>query len=626
MVAAFAAAVFAVHPLIVANYSVTFASPAVLYCIVSLYFVARAIVSNKRNTKLGLLFGSGVAMGAALHAYLGIVVYGIANYLIYLFYELFHSPETIKARFWHLVQAGGVVLAGMAVLTVALGSLAMLFGGSFLLVFKQLLYLHYEFSAEAKQRWSVPDWYSHGGIAGMFLAALLLSAINIYSCNSRAKLFNLPDNVRQRLSAVSWAILVLTFICLAYGELDGSIIQNDYYYVFFVPYLCIVIFTPLLCIQFKEPRATIPAAIAFLICALGATALNDDALGWLHRVPTEAIASVVATICAGSVYGFLVLSDRRGPVLAASYAVVVILMLVIVRPDRMGMQIWTSPRGFQYAAEYRRIREGLALLSTIHFKNYPQFWVDTENGPSELIAYPRSYLSCKFQQPFPAIDRNLWNDDAEPRRFMPGDDVVVVSSAKNLQVTANAAFAALGLVADEVADFSLPSGEEHYEFLVEHISGMTDPSSSYKWLVDGEPPLDAKEIHDTFRPLAGPGSSANGKDWFPVQVNTPSQPWAYGARFQPVREKLQGSLWIRIRADVHSGSVGIGILNQRGDDFISRRSVTQLGSVIVDLYVVHPELVGDLIIQSWDKAMAADVTINDITVVNRPTALVLPPG
>ena len=130
-------------------------------------------------------------MGAALHAYLGIVVYGIANYLIYFFYELFYSPKTIKARIWHLLQAGCVVFAGMAALTVALGGLAMLFGASFSLVFEQFLYLQYEFSDEAKQQWSVPDWYLHGGVAGIFLAASLLSAINIYLFNSRMKRFTL---------------------------------------------------------------------------------------------------------------------------------------------------------------------------------------------------------------------------------------------------------------------------------------------------------------------------------------------------------------------------------------------------------------------------------------------------
>ena len=98
-VALFAAIVFAVHPVIIANYSVTYASPAILYSIISLYLVARAIDADSRIAKISFLFGSGVAMGAAIYAYLGVVVYGIGNYLVYFFYELFYSSTKDQSAY-----------------------------------------------------------------------------------------------------------------------------------------------------------------------------------------------------------------------------------------------------------------------------------------------------------------------------------------------------------------------------------------------------------------------------------------------------------------------------------------------------------------------------------------------
>ena len=479
-VALFAAIVFAVHPVIIANYSVTYASPAILYSIISLYLVARAIDADSRIAKISFLFGSGVAMGAAIHAYLGVVVYGIGNYLVYFFYELFYSRERIRVRIWHLLQAGCVVLAGIVAVTIALGGLAIMFGWGFHLVFQQFRYIQNEFSQEEIQRWLVPNWYWHGGIAGMFLAALLLSVLNICFLNWRVKRFVLPDDVRRRVLAISWAVLVLTVICNLYGEVDGAIIQHDYYYVFFIPYLCMVIFSPLLYLTKEESSAAIVSAAVFLIFALGAVGLNDHAVGWLHRAPIEAIASVAAAICAGSIYCLLVLLDRWGFGLSIAYAVVVICMLLIVRPDHMGAQIWTSPRNLQYARQYQRIREGMALLSTVHFKTYPKFWVDTKGGPTEE-QIPRAYLSCTFQNPFPDIDPDLWDGRAgNSEQFLPGEDVVIISSTPNLRPNAGPAFAALGLVANEVAYFTLPSS--HYEFLVEHISGATAPAS-----VGGQP-------------------------------------------------------------------------------------------------------------------------------------------
>ncbi|MGH9697195.1 MAG: hypothetical protein ACRD5Z_23835, partial [Bryobacteraceae bacterium] len=83
-----------------------------------------------------------------------------------------------------------------------------------------------------------------------------------------------------------------------------------------------------------------------------------------------------------------------------------------------------------------------------------------------------------------------------------------------------------------------------------------------------------------------------------------SQPYAYGAQFRP-RIDLTGPVWIRVQADVHSGPIGIGILNRRGDAFLSRTSVAAAGATTIKLRVINPEPLGNLVVQSWNDCKPA---------------------
>lgn len=47
----------------------------------------------------------------------------------------------------------------------------------------------------------------------------------------------------------------------------------------------------------------------------------------------------------------------------------------------------------------------------------------------------------------------------------------------------------------------------------------------------------------------------------PSKIVVPAQPWAYGAQFPLRTPELKGPLWIRIRAYVQGGPIGIGVLN-----------------------------------------------------------------
>ncbi|MGH9697194.1 MAG: hypothetical protein ACRD5Z_23830 [Bryobacteraceae bacterium] len=102
---------------------------------------------------------------------------------------------------------------------------------------------------------------------------------------------------------------------------------------------------------------------------------------------------------------------------------------------------------------------------------------------------------------------------------------------------------------------------------------------------------------------------------FPVQVSTPAKPWAYGAQFPLRMQDLKGPLSIRIRADVHGGPIGIGVLNQKGDDFLSRTPVVASGDTTVTLDVLKPQQIGDLVIQTWDEGNPGAVRVDAIAVI-----------
>jgi hypothetical protein len=614
-VALFAVIIFAVHPLIIANYSVTFASPAITYSIVSLYLIARSLVPGSRIRKLGLLCGSGVAMGAALHAYLGIIAFGVANYLIYFFFELFYTTERLGQRLWSVLQASMVVLAGMAGFTLALGGVAMLFGADFSLVLTQFLFIE-QANRNSAELFYKPEWYLHGGVAGLLLTGLLLCGINVCVITFGRRKVAFSEELRRRILAVSLAVLCLAVALLAYNELGGVFLQYDYYYVFFTPYLCVVLFCPLLLLSTGNSVATLGWASIFLLCCLGVVAIDDDLLGWLHQPPIEAAVSMAAAVAAGLVYAVIVFFRWSGRRAAALLMAVVIVMLAVVRPEQMGAQIWKSPRSLEYARQYGRVREGLTLLNQVRFHGYPDFWVATDDGPSELIAYPRSYLSCSFEHPFPEVDPRIWSN--MNRRFIVGEEVVVVSQAPNLRLTAAAAFAALGYAVNEAADFSINSSGERYEFLVEHVSGRIAATEQYQWLVDGKPPPDAEQIENPFDVSVVSESNKQRQDSLPVKVTTAPEPWVTGAQFPPRTEDLQGPLWIRIRANVHGGPIGIGVLNRDGTQFLTRTSLTASGDTTVTLSVSKLERIGDIVVQNWDKAQSADVRIDAITVL-KPT-------
>jgi hypothetical protein len=125
--------------------------------------------------------------------------------------------------------------------------------------------------------------------------------------------------------------------------------------------------------------------------------------------------------------------------------------------------------------------------------------------------------------------------------------------------------------------------------------------------VPSDAPTDAVEVRDFF------GSA----DALPKAVETPAQPWAYGAQFLPTAHDLTGPVWIRVHAKVSAGPIGIGVLNVDGSDFLSRVSIARQGDSTVTLPVAKGEQIGSLVVQTWDKPTAGNVVVEAITVLSK---------
>jgi hypothetical protein len=125
-------------------------------------------------------------------------------------------------------------------------------------------------------------------------------------------------------------------------------------------------------------------------------------------------------------------------------------------------------------------------------------------------------------------------------------------------------------------------------------------------------PADAVEVRDVFGPA----------DALPKAVETPAQPWAYGAQFLPTAHDLAGPVWVRVHVKVSAGPIGIGVLNIDGTDFLSRVSIVRQGDNRVTLPVAKGEQIGSLVVQTWDTPTPGNVIVKAITVLSKQVATV----
>ena len=106
-----------------------------------------------------------------------------------------------------------------------------------------------------------------------------------------------------------------------------------------------------------------------------------------------------------------------------------------------------------------------------------------------------------------------------------------------------------------------------------------------------------------------------------VLVTTAPEPWSYAASVSLPAEVLGaisdgGCAYVRVRARVLAGEVGLGVLATDSNEFVDRRPLDTTQDE-EDLLLRVPQLAGaaELIVQTWAAPIAASILVEDIDLV-----------
>jgi hypothetical protein len=466
-IAIFSSLFLALNPLMLGSYSATLDAPAIMCDIVNLYFVAAAMDCSRPRLRRALLFASGIAFALALDAYVAIAILALGNYVLfytYIFARASKEPlERVRLILVSLLFAAGGAFATLLVL----GFIVVAFHGRFDEAFIQFSYLltifanFHKVGSGGAVYWQ-STWYEQGAITGMLALASATAILNLVRLR-KANLEN-GDDFRKKLLAVSVGVLFVEAALLAANSAGFVLLQYDYYYVFFVPYLALVIFSPLVFIT-PLPGKTLPIfAIAFSAAGLVATSITNARLPGLFAGASQSQLSLMTVVFVIPIFAAVVWQKRQ----VALLTIVILgsLTVLVQRPVQIGITMWTETRAQEQmeAARYARIRQGLVYLHSLHFSSAPSvFWLDPNpDFGAELVAFPRSYLQCSF-----------WSFPSHPAGAAPlstGEDIVVVASLDHLLQRATAALADLKARAQLASRYEIDYGGVRYEILVLRIT------------------------------------------------------------------------------------------------------------------------------------------------------------
>jgi len=469
------AAVFATSPIVLADYSITLDTPALLYNCLSFLAIAAATRSVRLGQHLLLLFVSGAALGFAVNAHLAILPFACANYVTYLIYMLLERRR--RLIFLSVVSAAIGALTSTAALGVAN---VLFFGGAFMQVLNQLAWVGEVSKHNADLYWD-STWFLKTPDAALLCLMLVITTISMFRLRA-AKV--VTGEALSRVTALSGGVFSLICALLLYDRVGGVFLQYDYYFEFLIPYLALTVVLPLQLFSFDDLRWTLPCSLTFLFVCVAAASVPVQGAPWLYQEPQSMYLALLLTL----IIALLILLSRRfeaASILSpAFYLGALAGLTLIVRPNYFGQQLWTADSGPIDRDSYARIRQGLTFLSSMHFAKHPKFWVDTSDGRAETIAFPRSYLQCQFN-PFPRVDPRWWFSEDRPtfgipvtigeHRFLPGDNVVVVSAQHNIASVARKSFDTLGLLTMPRAHLVVGDGNSRYEILVEYVLRQVHP-------------------------------------------------------------------------------------------------------------------------------------------------------
>jgi len=105
-----------------------------------------------------------------------------------------------------------------------------------------------------------------------------------------------------------------------------------------------------------------------------------------------------------------------------------------------------------------------------------------------------------------------------------------------------------------------------------------------------------------------------------VMLKTEPLPWQYAALLplaaaQWAVDKSRAAV-VRVRLRLHSGSVGVGVLNEERTEFVARQQLQPTAEAVdVTLPVHRLDAVSDLVFQNWDQPIAGLIEIKRVEVL-----------
>jgi hypothetical protein len=463
--AVLAATFFALSPMVIGNYAVTYSGPGITYETLALYCATRAVSSRLRQL-FGWMFLSGIAWGAGLHAHLAVLVFGSFIYLLFAVAVLCEFDRNIRARIGTVAVGAAATLSGLFALTAALSVFAVVAWGAQhgSIVLNQVEHVPVQIVNNATLYWK-SDWYLKGPDIGISLFGFGAAAIGTvaHSRNLAANRGTIGSAGLQLATTISFAITLMLLV--ANESLHGVFLQFDYYYVFIWPFLALTIFATEID---RGVTKKFPFVFVFAVACFVGVGIKQYAMPeWTADFQT--VESVVLALVAI----VLLLTVERTPraSLFGGYLLVVALSTLVVRPHGMGSQLWEENNSTDQRHSYARINSGLKFLARLFAKpelipGGPKFWIDDDNV-SDAFPYSVSYLSCR-SHPFPNIDTDLW----DTQRFESGDVLVIVARAPNLLNRARPLLNGLKLEPIEMGSKTIADEDGGYEILVVRLGRM----------------------------------------------------------------------------------------------------------------------------------------------------------
>lgn len=414
---------FATSGIVIGTLSTTYTGPSILYSILAISF---AIASSVMPTyRFALLMISGAFWGTAIHAHLYSLTYNfiLPLYAVQYFRLNIKSPLTILKD---LVMILVFMIVGIILATAFWGALNVLFlHGPFLFFIGQFK-LAFNILISA---YHIPDWFINREIGAWLLLGVGLSTGIIFWLSRH----RWSPNIHSQFYTALVPIVILEVAQLTYNMMGGVTLQYDYYYIWFLTPLAILL-AAVVQTSTTNPNLALIFSVFFAFACILSTLHTHIVLQ-----PTSTYPALLFALLGGLV-ALTFTINSKGNFTLPIFLSLLVLMGSVIRPERMGINVWSLPK-VNGAVTYDRIHSGIQFLANFHFPKRPKFWisVDSKYQMWETIAYPRMYMYCPVDSLLPKFVPKASPDWSDSMAFEANDFLVMVApnEAQNTEAKAN---------------------------------------------------------------------------------------------------------------------------------------------------------------------------------------------